>query len=60
MAGQTTFVPLWDRMEGAWLWTLLKTKKSSLVWKMGKNTAKLLTMTVFFYPCSKQIIVPSC
>jgi hypothetical protein len=19
--GQTTFVPLWDRMEGAWLWT---------------------------------------
>ncbi len=22
MAGtQTTFVPLWDRMEGAWLWT---------------------------------------
>ncbi len=21
-SGQTTFVPLWDRMEGAWLWTL--------------------------------------
>jgi hypothetical protein len=20
-SGQTTFVPLWDRMEGAWLWT---------------------------------------
>jgi hypothetical protein len=23
-SGQTTFVPLWDRMEGAWLWTLGK------------------------------------
>ncbi len=23
-SGQTTFVPLWDRMEGAWLWTLEK------------------------------------
>ncbi len=21
-SGQTTFIPLWDRMEGAWLWTL--------------------------------------
>ncbi len=21
-SGQTTYVPLWDRMEGAWLWTL--------------------------------------
>jgi hypothetical protein len=20
-SGQTVFVPLWDRMEGAWLWT---------------------------------------
>jgi hypothetical protein len=23
-SGQTTFVPLWDRMEGAWLWTQMK------------------------------------
>jgi hypothetical protein len=22
-SGQTTFIPLWDRMEGAWLWTLV-------------------------------------
>ncbi len=22
-SGQTTFIPLWDRMEGAWLWTQL-------------------------------------
>jgi hypothetical protein len=22
-SGQTTFIPLWDRMEGAWLWTLM-------------------------------------
>ncbi len=21
-SGHTTYVPLWDRMEGAWLWTL--------------------------------------
>ncbi len=21
-SGQTTFIPLWDRMEGSWLWTL--------------------------------------
>ncbi len=21
-SGQTTYFPLWDRMEGAWLWTL--------------------------------------
>jgi hypothetical protein len=24
-SGQTTFVPLWDRMEGAWLRTLYET-----------------------------------
>jgi hypothetical protein len=23
-SGQTTYVPLWDRMEGAWLWTRIK------------------------------------
>ncbi len=23
-SGQTTFIPLWDRMEGAWLWTLAR------------------------------------
>jgi hypothetical protein len=21
-SGQTTYIPLWDRMEGVWLWTL--------------------------------------
>ncbi len=26
-SGQTTFIPLWDRMEGAWLYTLETTKK---------------------------------
>jgi hypothetical protein len=28
-SGQTTFVPLRDRMEGAWLWTLLLLRASS-------------------------------
>jgi hypothetical protein len=23
-SGKTTYVPLWDRMEGAWLWTLMQ------------------------------------
>jgi hypothetical protein len=23
-SGKTTYVPLWDRMEGAWLWTQLR------------------------------------
>jgi hypothetical protein len=22
-SGQTTYFPLWDRMEGSWLWTLV-------------------------------------
>jgi hypothetical protein len=25
-SGQTPFFPLWDRMEGAWLWTLCCTR----------------------------------
>ncbi len=29
-SGQTTFIPLWDRMEGAWLWT----PDISLIWLM--------------------------
>jgi hypothetical protein len=27
-SGKTTYFPLWDRMEGAWLWTL----RNSLYW----------------------------
>ncbi len=27
-SGQTTFIPLWDRMEGAWLWTQLCSSNS--------------------------------
>ncbi len=30
-SGQATFVPPWDRMEGAWLWTLV----SSVVYPHG-------------------------
>ncbi len=30
-SGQTTFVPLWDRMEGAWLWTLYSIPVQELV-----------------------------
>ncbi len=29
-SGKTTFVPLWDRMEGSWLWTLYYCWHSSL------------------------------
>ncbi len=28
-SGQTTFIPLWDRMEGAWLWTLGMTERKT-------------------------------
>ncbi len=37
-SGQTTFIPLWDRMEGAWLWTgrgKLRTRDNLL---MGEGT----------------------
>ncbi len=29
-SGQTTFVPPWDRMEGAWLWTLVFAERDEL------------------------------
>ncbi len=29
-SGKTTYVPLWDRMEGAWLWTLAFTAYTAL------------------------------
>ncbi len=33
-SGQTTFIPLWDRMEGAWLWTLwYDTSKWIYLWE---------------------------
>jgi hypothetical protein len=35
-SGQTTFDSLWDRMEGAWLWTLGISDKSS-----NKRTKKV-------------------
>ncbi len=50
-SGQTTFVPLWDRMEGAWLRTQAKRQKN-LVW-FGEIERKLakLSKTTFAY-CS--------
>ncbi len=35
-SGQTTFVPLWDRMEGAWLWTQ-RSDRSDRWYVAGKN-----------------------
>jgi hypothetical protein len=31
-SGQTTFVPLWDRMEGAWLRTLSADRPVENIW----------------------------
>jgi hypothetical protein len=31
-SGKTTYVPLWDRMEGAWLWTLKNSTCYELLW----------------------------
>ena len=31
-SGQTTFVPLWDRMEGAWLWTQRREGVAAYLW----------------------------
>jgi hypothetical protein len=28
-SGQTTFIPLWDRMEGAWLWTQVWVRRAT-------------------------------
>jgi hypothetical protein len=43
-SGQTTFVPLWDRMEGEWLWTL-NTKSALIYSKFTTKTAtKLLAL----------------
>ncbi len=36
-SGQTTFVPLWDWMEGAWLRTLAKQCHWLTVWLIGKK-----------------------
>ncbi len=56
---KTTYVPLWDRMEGAWLWTLLSHSQShvyfflndwhgSLTGNSPKNIIYLVN-TVFIY-----------
>jgi hypothetical protein len=37
-SGKTTYVPLWDRMEGAWLWT------------QGKGKEWLLAPVLFWTP----------
>ncbi len=37
-AGQTTYIPLWDRMEGAWLWTLDALTKSGKALGLGLST----------------------
>jgi hypothetical protein len=37
ISGQTTFVPLWDRMEGAWLRTLEKAVKKLRIRMLPKN-----------------------
>jgi hypothetical protein len=37
-SAQTTFVPLWDRMEGAWLWTLACGNWKMKKWRHIVNT----------------------
>ncbi len=39
-SGQTTFVPLWDRMEGAWLRTLFMLQRGHLAapWELFSRT----------------------
>ncbi len=38
-SGQTTFVPTWDRMEGAWLWTLCNLLSAGSQEDQTKNDA---------------------
>ncbi len=41
-SGQTTYFPLWDRMEGAWLWT-----QKTFVPITSKNSASVLEKKEF-------------
>ncbi len=34
-SGQTTFIPLWDRMEGAWLWTQVRGLEETSTFRIG-------------------------
>ncbi len=56
-SGQTTFIPLWDRMEGAWLWTPKRTDRRPTVnlfrlffclFLCTRNTKKILVWFFFF------------
>ncbi len=54
-SGQTTYVPLWDRMEGACLWTLLLCQN-----EIGKDRFLALAQkepTAFFTTASGKIVV---
>ncbi len=43
-SGQTTYVPLCDRMEGAWLWTQANWwQKLGLVWRNRKQISKIIS-----------------
>ncbi len=42
-SGQTTFIPLWDRMEGAWLWTQANRRQNlRLVWRNRKKISQII------------------
>jgi hypothetical protein len=48
-SGQTTFVPLWDQMEGAWLRTLVSDG--------GDGYFAAIEINEFPFPLSKQYII---
>ncbi len=53
-SGKTTYVPLWDKMEGAWLWTLLFIFPSVgvvVLTHVGWNKVWILTMV----PVAEQV-----
>jgi hypothetical protein len=47
-SGQTTFVPLWDRMDGAWQWTLVRSANGDADQIRSANYKSYLTSRIFF------------
>jgi hypothetical protein len=57
-SGQTTFVPLWDRMEGAWLRTRVMLLMQLLFLKINQFSALLVHLSFLLFLIQPRVTVP--
>ncbi len=59
-SGQTTFVPPWDRMEGAWLWTQGSDRVSEYMINSSRGSGRTEASTDIFRIWSVSFILNEC